>query len=1043
MKPFFLLCCICTLGLQTFSQNKTVCKEYKKIFTTYDFSDPDPIPNATKIYPYFRYDGYAHNSIQKEWKVVELENDFLKVLILPEIGGKIWAAIDKKIDTSFIYYNHTVKFRDVAMRGPWTSGGIEANYGIIGHTPNCATPVDYVITYNPDSSVSCTIGVLDLLSNTQWRMEINLPSDKAFFTTRSYWYNTSGVEQPYYHWMNVGLKVDGNLEYIYPGNKYIGHDGDAHAWPIDESNKKNISFYNNNNFGGYKSYHVYGKLTNYFGAYYHQNNYGMVRYANYDDKAGKKIWIWGLSRQGMIWEKYLTDHDGQYTEVQSGRLFNQNAEKSLYSPFKHLHFTPYGTDDWKEYWYAVANTKGVTTATDFGAFNLIKNKDQLFIYFDPLISMTDSLLIKKNNTVLYEKHFSTKPHQLLVDSFNYSGAINDLVLQVGRNQFSYILDSANNTLSRPVISPKDFDWNNSYGLYIKGQSLMDQKNYKDAELNFVKCLTVDQYFLPSLIKLSQIHIRNFKYNEALLLLKRAISIHTHDPEANYYYGLVNELMNNTVDAIDGYSIASISSDFKSAAYTALARIQLRNSAFSNCIAFAQKAVEANTKNIVAYQLQLVAYRKTGDQQTAFEVISKINAIDKINHFSNHELHLLNAEPKLISDFNNAIQNEMPNETKLQIVASYIEMNLFNEALETLSHCNENAMTNYWSAYISAQLNLPFENYISKAKNQSADFIFPNRGIDFEVLSWVVNKTDDWKASYFLAILLRDRNRVDEAMQLVKQQGWKPNYAPFYAFRAQLYAGSDINEELADFKKAITIDPLQWRYVKQLAEYFLKYKKYSNALSLVEPFYFNNNANYIIGMLYAKALIFNEKYEMADSLLNVLNIIPFEGATQGHELYREVKINLAIKSLQDNKMNEAKKYLTQSKLWPENLGVGKPYDENIDTRLEDWFEYLIEKKLDPKNKNTSTILLNKIIAFTPKVENTVANFYPSNHWITYLAFKALNKDAEGEKWLKNQIGKIANRQISQWLAFKLNSEKDTRFNVSNEIDVNAGLIEKLK
>ena len=64
--------------------------------------------------------------------------------VLPEIGGKIWAAVEKSTGRSFIYDNHVVKFRDIAMRGPWTSGGIEPNYGIIGHTPNCATPVDYV-----------------------------------------------------------------------------------------------------------------------------------------------------------------------------------------------------------------------------------------------------------------------------------------------------------------------------------------------------------------------------------------------------------------------------------------------------------------------------------------------------------------------------------------------------------------------------------------------------------------------------------------------------------------------------------------------------------------------------------------------------------------------------------------------------------------------------------------------------------------------------------------------------------------------------------
>jgi hypothetical protein len=185
-------------GSGSYAQQPSQIKIYNKVFTTYPFSDPDPIPDpGSRIYPYNHFDGYTNTAIQKEWKVVELENDYIKVMILPEIGGKIWAATEKKSGKEFIYYNHVVKFRDVAMRGAWTSGGIESNYGTIGHTPNCSTPVDYTTIKNIDGSVSCIVGALDLLTRTPWRIEINLPADKAYFTTRSFWFNASGLEQPY------------------------------------------------------------------------------------------------------------------------------------------------------------------------------------------------------------------------------------------------------------------------------------------------------------------------------------------------------------------------------------------------------------------------------------------------------------------------------------------------------------------------------------------------------------------------------------------------------------------------------------------------------------------------------------------------------------------------------------------------------------------------------------------------------------------------------------------------------------------------------
>ena len=161
-------------------------KEETLSLDTYDFGKPNPVPilaENPKIFPYFKFEEYQHNSKKKDWKVVTLENDYIKVMVLPEIGGKVWGAIDKGTGKEFLYKNEVVKFRNIAMRGPWTSGGIEFNFGIIGHHPSTATPVDYLTRTNPDGSVSCIVGSTDLPSNTKWRVEIRLEKDKAYFET--------------------------------------------------------------------------------------------------------------------------------------------------------------------------------------------------------------------------------------------------------------------------------------------------------------------------------------------------------------------------------------------------------------------------------------------------------------------------------------------------------------------------------------------------------------------------------------------------------------------------------------------------------------------------------------------------------------------------------------------------------------------------------------------------------------------------------------------------------------------------------------------
>jgi hypothetical protein len=167
---------------------------------TYPFSEPNPVPllsRYARLYPYHSFDGYSTTSEPRQWNVVRLENDFIEVCVLPEAGGKAWGAVVKETGHEFIYRNEVMKFRNIALRGPWTSGGIEFNFGVIGHTPSTATAVDYVIRENPDGSVSCWVGGMDLPSRTHWRVEIRLPADKAYLETNVLWYNpTTGRSSP-------------------------------------------------------------------------------------------------------------------------------------------------------------------------------------------------------------------------------------------------------------------------------------------------------------------------------------------------------------------------------------------------------------------------------------------------------------------------------------------------------------------------------------------------------------------------------------------------------------------------------------------------------------------------------------------------------------------------------------------------------------------------------------------------------------------------------------------------------------------------------
>ena len=1031
MKTFVLLL---TLSLffcsPAWSQSDATIREYQKSFTTYPFSDPDPIAKPDRIYPYYRYDGFSSQSIQKDWKVVELENDYIKVMILPEIGGKIWAAIEKSTGEPFIYYNHVVKFRDVAMRGPWTSGGIEANYGIIGHTPNCATPVDYKMVNKKDGSVSCIIGVLDLLTRSTWRIEINLPKDKAYFTTSSFWYNASTAEQPYYTWMNTGIKAAGNLEFIYPGTSYLGHGGDVHEWPINKEGK-NISFYENNNFGGPKSYHVFGKYTNFYGGYWHDDDFGMGRYSPHDEKPGKKIWIWGLSQQGMIWEKLLTDNDGQYVEVQSGRLFNQAAANSTFTPFKHKGFLPHQSDTWTEYWFPVVKTKGFVVANNFGALNVKPENGWLKIYLSPLQSINDELKIVSGNKTIFSKTLHLKPLELFVDSIRISNPEETVHVTLGENKLVYNSSPSAEVLARPTKTPENFDWNSVYGLYLQGKERMRQKDYSGAQKNLEACLAKDPNYLPSLTNLSNILYRSMHYDEALENAKRALSIDTYNPAANYYYGLINKQLGNIVDAKDGFDIASQGMEYRSAAFNELSKLYLAESNIQKSIYYARKSINYNHFAVDAWQQLAVCYRLLSNKNEAEIALDSLSSFDPLNHFVSFEKYLWNPTEQNKENFTGMIRGDLPEETYLELGIWYYNVGRSDDAESVLKLSPPNTKVAYWLAFL--------ENKMPDKTQLNPDFAFPFRIETAKVLEKQIAEDNFWLYKYQLALLQWHLNNTDKAKELFLHCGNEPSYAPFYSSRADLFKDDENFDVLHDLQTAVSLDPNQWRFGRDLARFYITKNEVQKADSVAAKYYNKFKNNYYLGLLYAQTLLLNKKYNDADDLLKQIVVLPNEGASRGRQLYKETKLMLAVRAMDKNRCKKALNYISDSRIWPENLGVGKPYQDNIDERLEDWMAFLCYKKSG--NKTKAQQMLDKITGYTKYVneEGEISNSV--NNLVTAWAMKESGEAGKANDFLNRWNENAPDNPVAKWVlaTFNGNNAKPLQ---SNANDINYLVLKEL-
>jgi hypothetical protein len=976
-------------------------REYRKAFRTYPFSDPDPVPRASRIYPYFRFDGFTDQAVEKEWTVVELENPWIRVTVLPEIGGKVWSAIEKSTGKGFLYGNQVVKFRDVAMRGPWTSGGIEANYGIIGHTPNCATPVDYVTRQNPDGSASVTIGVLDLLTRTPWRLEITVPPDKAYFTTTSLWHNATPLEQPYYTWMNAGIKAAGNLEFVYPGTHYIGHGGEASSWPVDEKGRT-IAFYEKNDFGPSKSYHVLGREADFFAGYWHDEDFGMGRYSLRDEKLGKKVWIWGLSRQGMIWEKLLTDTDGQYVEVQSGRSFNQAAESSSETPFKHRGFLPYGTDTWTEYWFPVKGTKGLVVASPLGGLNVKAREGGLDVFFSPLETVNETLEVLDGDRLVFSRPVSAKPLEPWTAFAPVTMPAERLRVRIGGNRLEWKGDPKAGALSRPIESPADFDWDSVYGLWLKGKELARQRSYGSAREALEACLRKDPHYAPALSDLAHLRYRAMDYQGAFDMASKALAIDTYDPFANYYYGLAAEKLGRTDDARDGLELAAQSVELRGAAWTGLARLEVRTGDLARAALDAERSLDFNRRNLEARQLLALVYRMEKRTDPARSALDALLALDPLSPFGRFEKALASGGDAAAREFAAGIRNEMPEQTFLELAAWYDGLGRRAEAARVLELAPQVAEVLYWRARLAGDSDSA--SLLQKADEASPALAFPFRPESAEVLKWAATRSSSWRPRYYLALVHWGAGNLDEARRLFDECGDEPDYAPFYAGRALAFEDASRERSMADLDRAARLDPGQWRYGRMLAERQLRQGDKATALETARRYAAQFPANYILGMLHVKALLANARYRESADRLARLDVIPYEGSIEGRRLYREAHLMLAVQALRKGDRRTAHREVDAARLWPENLGAGKPYPEDVDERLED---FLAAQALASRGGGAGSA------AMLQKVEARGGRERGTGSLVDALALKQAGREAEGRTLLADWSAREPKNAVAAW------------------------------
>jgi len=938
-----------------------ISEEVRSILT-YPFSEPNPVPilaRDRRLYPYHTFEGYAADPVPRDWRVVKLENDLIEVFVLPEVGGKVWGAVVKETGQEFIYRNEVLKFRNIALRGPWTSGGIELNFGVIGHAPWTATPVDYALRENADGSVSCWVGSTDLPSRTRWRVEIRLAPDRANFETRVVWSNPTPLEQPYYNWMTGAAFARDDLEMFMPGNAYLQHSGQALDWPVDSLGRY-LPMYRNNTFEGHKSYHVVGELHDFFGGYYHDEDFGFGHWSRYEEMPGQKLWLWALSREGGVWEDLLTDTDGQYVEFQAGRLLVQYSPGSAVNPITQARFDPLSTSRWTETWFPVEGIGGLSEASRDGAMHVTEEDGRLTIAVNAFRGGGDTLLVwwddppgRPDSTASGESAEASPagrgggpalPPQARVPVVFEAlvpvranvrippGA--DFRVRVPGLGLDYSSDPASRRLSRPFHTDLKA-WEaipETDRLVVQARELMKGRWYGRARPLLDEVLAVEPWNRDALLAAAELSCRSGLHEEGLRQVTRVLQLDAYDPEANFLAGVLYRARDRSspgapgshADARDAFGWAARSMAYRSAAYLELAEIAVEEGALDEARRYVGLADGYDEWSPSARWLRALVARSSGRTGEAENTVSEMLERDPLDHGALAERYLAHRGSEAAEVLLSSMGGEYPDQTLLELALDYWRLGRPDDGVVLLRLAEgdgrfpHSPVRRAWLGWLTGDTSL-------LAHPGSPAFVFPYRPESLPVLAWAAKSDPSWVWRYLLALNLWGVDRDGEALEEMKALGEEPDYGPAYAARGLLALEVTGTDPEADLRRAVELDPdLRVLHV-QLIRYLQDRGEWEGSLRALEDARGRFPSDFNLDLLQAGALLHLGRPLEAAEILDSAHVLPSENARDSHRLYEEAHTLAALDALDRGDEAGAMDHLEAALQWPESLGQGRPYE----------------------------------------------------------------------------------------------------------------------
>ncbi len=931
------------------------CWVEEVIIPTYGIGKPEKNPvflekrvyqgSSGVVYPYPVIEKIEDEKHDKTYKAVFLENQYIKVMILPELGGRVQMAFDKIKQRHFIYYNQVIKPALVGLTGPWISGGIEFNWPQ-HHRPSTFLPVDYYMEENPDESVTVWVSENERMFHQKGMAGFTLYPGKAYLEIKGKLYNPTPVPQTFLWWANPAVAVNEHYQSVFPPDVHAVFDHgkrDVSTFPVATGTYYKVDYSAGVDISNYKnipvptSYMAINSGFDFVGGYENDTQAGVLHVANHHISPGKKQWTWGNGDFGKAWDRNLTDEDGPYIELMAGVFTDNQPDFSWLQPYEEKTFT--------QYFLPYRELGVVKNASKDVLMNMEKVGDVIVIKVFTTSEMKDIRIILKKNEgeVIFSETTTLSPEKVYVKEIinvNFDFNVPELIIQDSyHNELLAIrTEKAKSTLPEPAkaaLSPEDTP--TCEQLYLTGLHL---EQYRHATYNptdyYLEALRRDPMDIRNNNAMGLWLMRHGQFEKAENYFRNAIATqlqrnpNPYDGEPHYNLGLCLHYRGKYREAYGAYYKSCWNAAMQDAGFMGCAQISCMNNQLNDALYEIEKSLIRNWHNHKGRALKAAILRKMNRKEEAINRIEESLKIDPFNFGCLFERFLISGDENHLSEMHQRMRNEIHN---YEIAAlDYIAVGMFEEAVQLLEEgvkvCNTTPMTYYYMGWAISLANKDAKSVFEKAAHHAPDYCFPNRLEAISALNCAqkVNPADA-KAPYYLGNLWYDKRQYPEAIACWEKSAEQDATFPTVFRNLSLAYFNKLNDEtkaVTSLEKAFELDTTDARILMELdqlykricrphAERFAFLEKYFNLVELRDDIYLE----YIT--------LCNQlgKYDKAARLIDKRKFHPWEGGEgKVTAQYQLARVELAKQALNDADYGAAIELLLQCFQYPHNLGEGK-------------------------------------------------------------------------------------------------------------------------